>query len=209
MIKRFMRRGIFVVVALPSLLAWVVVTTEASAQKKQQAVDPERLKLAKQLIDMSGVRKVHEETLQSTVRRVIEQHAVRVPAEHQAAYRQLMSRYEQELQKRRPRLWDELTAVYARNLTGEELRAMLDFHATPVGAAIAVKLPQISKQAGEVSQAILLEATQAYLKTLPQQPQSAATKAAPSASKAEPKKQSRTKRQLEESEPTKGTESRP
>jgi len=136
------QRASFLAAALLALLV-----TGASAQ----APDAARLAAAKEMMSVAGVAKQFDEVMPLLTRQLSEGFVAVAPDkadEIRAVFKQLSVKFID----RKGELMDQVAAVYAEQLTSEELVAIAAFYRSPVGTKFIAIQPQVMRQAMTLGQ---------------------------------------------------------
>lgn len=110
-----------------------------------QPVDPERMALARQLMDVIG-GKAMLKSMYGTVLSAIPRPENLTP-DQQSRMEQLVSSMAVGLDATTPEMVELLVDIYARNLTAQEMRDALAFYRTPSGQAMLKKSPALMQLA--------------------------------------------------------------
>ena len=121
-------------------LAQDVPSPPAVAQQAA-AVDPERLALAREVLEAFGVKSVLREENPS-----LEAIAKTASPDVLPRIKQLMASMNTAFDATAPELLDRISEIYAQNLTAQELRDTLDFYRSPSGQAFLRKAPAMIMQ---------------------------------------------------------------
>jgi hypothetical protein len=116
------------------LLAGAPAAFAQAAPSPSAQPSPQRLELARQVIDATGVRK----SIEPQLRTMLTQMGV---APRSASDQAL----QEDIIKRLPKMIDALTTVYAQVYTEAELTGILDFYRSQAGQAMVAKAPQLAQ----------------------------------------------------------------
>jgi uncharacterized protein len=134
----------------------IAFSTAACAQTLQPTqVDPQKLQLAKELIEVSGSLRNAElmvRTQYAMMGKVVER---ALPPERAAMAVAFQASLQKEVIAILPEVMSITTEVYARNLTTQELREYLAWIKSDTGQAILAKFPAIVQQASEAQQPLV------------------------------------------------------
>jgi hypothetical protein len=129
------------------LLAALALQGPAGAQ----APDRARVAAAKQMMELAGAGKQFEEMMPLMAEQMSRSFARLAPdksGEIAEVFRQLVPRF----LDRRAELLDQIAALYAAELTLEELNGVIAFYKSPVGAKFAAVQPRILRQSFALGQ---------------------------------------------------------
>jgi hypothetical protein len=117
----------------------------AASASAQQPVDPERLALAREMIevlDLQATLKGMYGSMLTTIKR-----PEGLTPDQQARFDQLVASMGVGLNATIPDMTDLIVGIYARNLTAQEMRDSLAFYRSASGQAMLKKVPALTKEA--------------------------------------------------------------
>jgi hypothetical protein len=142
-----MRRSIAACAALLLLIA------APPGRADDSAFDPERLALARQMVEASGAAALVGQTLDLVSRQIGELVRRANPQHGQAAADIVETVLIPEAKRRAPEMLEATARVYAERFTAEELQVILDFYRTPTGQKMVAAGPELVVEAQRLGQA--------------------------------------------------------
>jgi uncharacterized protein len=113
----------------------------APAPAAQAAIDPERLALAREMIQASDVKSAMHNMFGGMA------NAMQLPEsatpEQRERRRQYLTSYGAGMEAVMPDLMDAMATLYAKTFTAQEMRDTLTFYGSPSGRAMLAKLPTV------------------------------------------------------------------
>jgi len=128
------------------LAAAMLVVSLAPLQVRAQTPDAGRLAAAKEMMQVAGVARQFEEVMPL----LLEQLArgfVAVAPDKAWEIRDVLSQLGARFTDRKGQLIDQVAALYAEQLSLEELTAIVGFYRSPAGAKLMSVQPQVMRQA--------------------------------------------------------------
>jgi uncharacterized protein len=141
-----MKRMIGICAALLLLIA-------APTRADEGAFDPERLAVARQMVEASGAAALVGQTLDIVSRQIAELVRRANPEHGQAAADIVETVLVPEAKRRAPEMLEAMARVYAERFTAEELQVILDFYRTPTGQKMVAAGPELVVEAQRLGQA--------------------------------------------------------
>lgn len=140
-----------------AVLAAVLATGAAAADAPSS---PEKLALAKQMVEASGGADQMKTVMQTLFRSMSANLAQNLPPEQQRLRDALNDRIQARLIAATPQLMDATVQVYAANLTEKELRDYVAWLQSDTGQSLKNKLPQITSESVRVMAPVLAQITE-------------------------------------------------
>lgn len=123
------------------------------APASQDAVDPERLALAREMTHLFDVKAMMHEMFGSMA------NSMRVPEsateDQKARARQLMTSMGAGMEAIMPELMDNAATLYAQTFTAQEMRDVIAFYHSPSGKAMLSKMPAIMRQVAPMTMTLM------------------------------------------------------
>ncbi len=123
-----------------------------SAVTRVSTLDPERLVAAKELMAITGSAKQFDVIL-PLIMRQIEDAFVKMKPEHEAAIRETFKIASERFSERKQEAFDQVAIVFAERFTAGELREIIAFYQSPVGAKLVGLQPEIAQKSLAIGQA--------------------------------------------------------
>ncbi len=145
--------------------AAVVALTLAMPALAADAVAPERVALAKQLIEVSGAAKLYGDP-DKFVGIMMQQIKKAAPGIDQAALDELQKIATEEFKSSSPKFLDEAAVIYARHFTEADMQAMIAFYKTEAGQHLSAELPAVTAECADIMAGVnvrIMERFRAYL----------------------------------------------
>ena len=145
---------VLAVLAAPAMAqkAPAAANSGQKAQEQAQKIDPERLKAARRLLQVTGSDKLAEQMVRMMVPQIAN-FLVRAKPEKKDEIVKILNEVVKEQTKPEVmnQLREELARIYAREFTTEEMKKIIAFFETPEGRKFVQRMPVImakSQQAG-------------------------------------------------------------
>ncbi len=114
--------------------------------------DPARVAAAKELLAASGTAKQFE-FMVPLITQQIENAFVNAKPDHAGQIKEVFRGLPEKFLPRKQELLDEIAAVYAERLTADELKEIVKFYQSPVGAKYVQLQPELMKNSMQLGQA--------------------------------------------------------
>jgi hypothetical protein len=142
-----MRRTIAACAALLLLIA------APPARADNSAFDPERLDLARQMVEASGADALTRQLLDLVSRQIADLVRRSNPEHGEAAADIVEAVLVPEAKRRSPEMLEAMARLYAERFTAEELQSYLDFYLTPAGRKLVATAPELLVEGQRLGQA--------------------------------------------------------
>lgn len=142
--------------------AVLAATLATSAMAADAPPSPEKLALAKQLVEASGGTDQLKTLLQTLFRSVSANIDANLPAEQKRLRDALLDRMQARILAVAPQLMDATAQVYAADLTEKELRDYVAWLQSDTGQSLKRKLPQITGESMQAMAPTLVQVTQGF-----------------------------------------------
>ncbi|MDF2766718.1 MAG: hypothetical protein K0S81_3713 [Rhodospirillales bacterium] len=137
----------------PTALLVLALLWQAPARAGESSFDPERLAVAREIIEASGANALTEQVLRSVsaqIATLIQQYN----PERGAAVADIIDAVVlPEASRRIPEATEAMARLYAERFTAEELQDVVDFYRTPTGRKLVALSPELFVEAQRVGQA--------------------------------------------------------
>ena len=171
----------------------LAVLVAFSAARADDQVSPERLDLAKQVMELNGSAAAYA-SYDKNLDRMVEQMRASMPGADDATISDIKKIAVEEFNAYKPTLMDGVVKIYAKHFTESDLKALIKFYKSDAGQHFAAEIPAISQECMDLNvpfTARLMERIRGYLmaklaaaqKAEEAAPPPAAAKPAPKASK--------------------------
>ena len=139
---------LLVIVATALALLW-----HAPARADESAFDPERLKLAREMLQLSGM-----EALSSQMLELVSRHVSELVRRHNPDQGEVISEIIEtvlvpEAKRRAPEMSEAMARLYAERFTAPELQDVVDFYRTPTGRKLVAASPELLSEGNRLGQA--------------------------------------------------------
>jgi hypothetical protein len=124
--------------------AFGVMASTASAQPQKQPT-PAQIKLAHEIIDVSGAGHAFDPILPSIFQQTFTTF-IRQNPDLQKPLAEVMKALQPEFQKRQPEAIEIMARAYASHFTEPELKEVLAFYKTATGKKLVVELPKVLQE---------------------------------------------------------------
>lgn len=125
---------------------------EARAAQSQADIDPDRLAGAKDLIEVTGAAKQFE-VLLPLIMSQMENAFVQLKPEHADAIRESFKMASAKFSEKKQEAFDQVAVVFAELFTAAELKEIVAFYKTPVGAKLIQSQTVIAQKTLAIGQA--------------------------------------------------------
>ncbi len=115
------------------------------AARADDAIAPERLALAREVLDLSGASKVYDD-YGKNLDAVITQLRQSMPGVDDTVVADLKKIATEEFTAARPEMIDGTIKIYARHFTESDLKALVAFYKSDAGQHFAAELPAVSTE---------------------------------------------------------------
>jgi hypothetical protein len=115
------------------------------AARADDAIAPERLALARQVLDLSGTSKIYDD-YGKNLDTVIAQLRQSMPGLDETTVADLKKIATEEFNAARPEMIDGTIKIYARHFTENDLKALVAFYKSDAGQHFAAELPAVSTE---------------------------------------------------------------
>jgi uncharacterized protein len=119
---------------------------------RAEAVDADRLAAAKELMDVTGGAKQFDVIL-PLIMQQIENAFVQMKPEHADAIKEVFKLATTKFTERKQEAFDQVAIVFAGSFTASELRELIAFYKTPIGAKLIKAQPEIAQKTLAIGQA--------------------------------------------------------
>lgn len=140
----------------------ILAAVLAGGAMAAEAPSPERLALAKQLVQASGGADQLKTVLQTMFSSISANIDANLPAEQKRLRDALLDRMQARILAVAPQLMDATAQVYATDLTEQELRDYLTWLQSDTGQSLKRKLPQITGESMKAMAPVLVQVTQGF-----------------------------------------------
>jgi hypothetical protein len=120
--------------------------------RAETAVDPERLAAAKDLIEITGSARQFEALLPYIMAQM-ENAFVQLKPEHAQDIRDSFKLASAKFSERKQEAFDQVAVVFAERFTAAELKEIIAFYKTPIGAKLVRLQPEIGQRTLAIGQA--------------------------------------------------------
>jgi uncharacterized protein len=134
-----------------AVAAAVLAVLALPAPARAQAPNAARLAAAKEMMQVAGVAKQFDEVM-PVLARQLSQSFVAVAPDKADEIREVFNQLAVKFVDRKGELIDQIAAVYAEELTLEELTAIAAFYRSPVGVKFIEVQPRVMRQAMALGQ---------------------------------------------------------
>jgi hypothetical protein len=138
----------------------VLATALATGAMAAEAPTPEKLALAKQLVQASGGTDQLKSLLQTLFSSISANIDTNLPAEQKRLRDVLLDKMQARIVAVAPQLLDATVQVYATDLTEKELRDYVAWLQSDTGQSLKRKLPQITGESMQAMAPVLVQVTQ-------------------------------------------------
>jgi hypothetical protein len=128
----------------PSIAAETPAPATAAGPAADAPVDPERLALAKEMMNLFDV-KASLHSMFGSMGNSMKLPDSATPEQKEKA-RQLFASIMAGVEQTMPDIMDEMTVVYARTFSAQEMRDVIAFYHSPSGKAVLSKLPVVMRE---------------------------------------------------------------
>ncbi|MFN3398926.1 MAG: DUF2059 domain-containing protein [Ferrovibrio sp.] len=142
------------------LLVATLLGFSANEAKAQTTLNPAALTEARKIVEVLGAIKTFEQSFNGSVSDILARMNPGKEAEARKVAEDILL---PELKSLLPVIAEEYAKLYAQVFSADELRAMGEFYATPVGKRIAEKSPVYAQQSMALSQGVAMGQLQAIL----------------------------------------------
>jgi hypothetical protein len=170
-------------------LAFLVAFPAARAEDQ---VSPERLALAKQVMELNGSAAAYSD-YGKNLDRMVEQLRQSMPGADDATIADIKKIAVEEFNAYRPTLIDGIVKVYAKHFTEKDLKALVTFYKSDAGKHFAAEIPAVSQECMDLSAPFMTRFLQRIREYIAAKIAAEAAKAPPEDSKEAPKDKSKTK----------------
>ncbi len=118
----------------------------------QKEIDPARLATAKELLEVAGSAKQFDVVV-PLIAQQLENAFVNLKPDHAAEIKDVFKLMPERFSERKQELLDQIAALYAGRLTTEELRELIAFYKSPIGAKFVQLQPELLQQQMALGQA--------------------------------------------------------
>jgi hypothetical protein len=132
----------------------------ATGAMAQGAVTPEKLALARQMMDASGGAQQMNALLSTMFKAMSANVDANLPAEQQRLRTVLLEKMQGRMSAVVPQMIDGSVQVYAKNLTEKELRDYVAWMKSDTAQSVNRKLPQITAETMQVLMPAIVQVTQ-------------------------------------------------
>jgi len=140
--------------------ALAAVLAASSAATAAEAPSPEKIVLARQMIEASGGAKQMNAMLDSMFKAIGANVDASLPPEQQRLSAVLLQKMKERMSAAVPQMIDGAVQVYAKDLTDKELRDYVAWMQSDSGQSLARKLPQITAETLQVLTPVIVQITQ-------------------------------------------------
>jgi hypothetical protein len=137
-----------------------VAAVLATGAMAQGAPSPEKVALARQLVDASGGADQMKAMVQSLFRSIGSQLDATTPPEQRRFAAVITQKMQDRMIAATPQMIDATVQVYAENLTEKELRDYVAWQRSETGQSVKDKLPQIAADSLRVLAPVITQITQ-------------------------------------------------
>lgn len=124
----------------------------AAARDQSPANPPEaQLAAAKDLLRVTGAEAVMRAALKNQGGMIEQQLKKAMPDADPAIVSLLQNISQEETEKSIPHIMDESARIYARHFSEADLRGLIAFYATPLGAKLIEQLPAVTNECAQMS----------------------------------------------------------
>jgi uncharacterized protein len=117
-----------------------------------EAVDADRLAAAKELMEITGSAKQFDVIL-PLIMQQIENAFVQLKPEHADAIKEIFKLASSKFTERKQEAFDQVSVVFAERFTAGELKEIIAFYKTPIGAKLIKAQPEIAQKSMAIGQA--------------------------------------------------------
>jgi hypothetical protein len=132
--------------ALLLAAALIVLAPAPHASRAQSGPDAARLAAAKEMMDVAGVARQFSEVMPLLLRQLA-QGFIAVAPDKADEIRQVFAQLGGKFHARKGELIDQVAALYAEQLTVDEMGAVIAFYRSPAGVKMIAIQPQVMAQA--------------------------------------------------------------
>jgi hypothetical protein len=145
--------------------AALAVLVAAAAARADDAPTPERLALAKQVMELNGSAAAYAKYDQN-LDRLVEQLRASMPGADEATIADIKKIATEEFAAYKPTLIDGVVKIYAKHFSETDLKALITFYKSDAGQHFAAEIPAISQESMDLNAPFtmrLMERIRAYL----------------------------------------------
>jgi hypothetical protein len=140
----------------------VLAAALMSSAMAAEAPSPEKIALARQLVQASGGADQFKAVLQTMFRSMSTSIDANLPAEQKRLRDALLDKMQARILAVAPQLLDATAQVYATDLTEKELRDYLAWLQSDTGQSLKGKLPQITGESMQAMAPVIVQVTQGF-----------------------------------------------
>lgn len=122
------------------------------AARAEAAVEADRLAAAKELMEITGAARQFDVIL-PLIMQQIENAFVQLKPEHADAIKETFKLASTKFSERKQEAFDQVAVVFAGSFTAGELREIVAFYKTPIGAKLIKAQPEIAQKTLAIGQA--------------------------------------------------------
>jgi uncharacterized protein len=130
--------------------AALAILLAAPAARAEDQISPERLALAKQVMELNGSTAAYS-NYNENLDRMVDQLRQSMPGVDDATVADIKKIAVEEFNAYRPTLIDGIVHVYAKHFSERDLKALVTFYKSDAGKHFAAEIPAVSQECMELS----------------------------------------------------------
>jgi hypothetical protein len=155
-----------ILLALPAAAAADPQTPSAASEPARPGADPERLALARTLVEQSGGEAALRERMQALYGVMFKAIAEAMPKDQAALAAVMQTRVQDEISGLLPKIIEISQDAYAEALTTQELEDVIAFNDSPTGRSLRVKLPEVTQTAMRRTMPLIVQEMPRIMRTV-------------------------------------------
>ena len=143
----------------------LAVLLAVSAARAEDPIAPERLALAKQVMELNGSASAYA-NYDKNLDRMVEQMRASMPGADDETIADIKKIAVEEFNAYKPTLMDGVVKIYAKHFTESDLKALIKFYKSDAGQHFAAEIPAISQECMDLNvpfTARLMERIRGYI----------------------------------------------
>jgi hypothetical protein len=138
-----------------AIVATFAVATLFSPVAPADAIDPEALKVARQVLDAMHASATSDQMVQQMMMSMSAGLEATNPGKGAEIQKLLSEVLLPELNKVKPEMLDASANIYAANFSADELKQMLAYYQSDIGRKVIERLPSLIQEQGRVARAMM------------------------------------------------------
>jgi hypothetical protein len=136
-------------------VATFAIATLFSSVAPAEAIDPEALKVARQVLDAMHASATSDQMVQQMMMSMSAGLEATNPGKGAEIQKLLSEVLLPELNKVKPEMLDASANIYAANFSADELKQMLAYYQSDIGRKVIERLPSLIQEQGRVARAMM------------------------------------------------------